>query len=524
MGARLECSSPLSEQRFTQLLGELSARFAVVAAEGVDEEIAAALERVVMQLGTDRASFYQFDPETHGVVSAHQWARTGVQLDTANAIRELSWVRGRLLAGETVVVNALHELPTEAAAERLWAEALGLQSHVSIPLSVGGRLVSVVATGSFRETRRWTPEDVERLRIVGQILAGAVDRKHRDLTLKRSLEEVRRLKDQLAAENFLLREELDASHDFQEIVGESPALRRTLALVAQVAPTGSTVLLLGETGTGKELLARAVHERSPRHGHSMVKVNCAAIPPTLIESELFGHEKGAFTGALATKIGRFELADGGTLFLDEIGDLGLDLQGKLLRVLQEGEFERVGSTQTRKVDVRLVAATHHDLGAAVEAGRFRADLFYRLNVFPIRVPPLRERREDVPLLVWWFIQRRQGKIGRHIERVPRTAMDRLSAYPWPGNVRELENVVERALILSPGSTLQLDEAFGGATPAGPGVAGGGQTIEAVERAHVEAVLERCGGRVEGPGNAAAILGLKPSTLRSRMKKLGIRRA
>ncbi len=257
----------------------------------------------------------------------------------------------------------------------------------------------------------------------------------------------------------------------------------------------------------------------------MVRVNCAAIPPTLIESELFGHEKGAFTGAIATKIGRFELANGGTLFLDEIGDLGLDLQAKLLRVLQEGEFERVGSSQTRKVDVRLVAATHHDLAAAVEAGRFRADLYYRLNVFPIRVPPLRERREDVPLLVWWFIQRRQGKIGRHIERVPRRTMERLAAYSWPGNVRELENVVERALILSPGH----DAAAGrGLRRRGderePGGVEAPQTLEAVERAHVEAVLERCGGRVEGPGNAAAILGLKPSTLRSRMKKLGIRRA
>ena len=524
VGDVLEWPLSVSDSQFTRFLGRLSARFAAVPAEGVDEEIAAALEGLVDELGTDRASFYQFDPETHGVASGHQWARPGLPLDAGNAIRELPWLRGRLLAGETVVVDLRDDLPPEAAVERRWAEARGLWSHVSIPLSVGGRLVSVVATGSFREPRRWSQEDVERVRIVGQILAGAVDRKHRDLELKRSLEEVRRLKDQLAAENVLLREELGSSHAFQEIVGESPALKRTLALVAQVAPTGSTVLLLGETGTGKELLARAIHERSPRHGRSMVKVNCAAIPPTLIESELFGHEKGAFTGALATKIGRFELANGGTLFLDEIGDLGLDLQGKLLRVLQEGEFERVGSSQTRKVDVRLVAATHHDLGAAVEAGRFRADLFYRLNVFPIRVPPLRERREDVPLLVWWFIQRRQGRIGRHIDRVPRPAMERLAAYPWPGNVRELENVVERALILSPGSTLQLDEAFGGGTPAGPGDAGGARSMEAVERAHVEAVLERCGGRVEGPGNAAEILGLKPSTLRSRMKKLGIRRA
>jgi transcriptional regulator with GAF, ATPase, and Fis domain len=403
-------------------------------------------------------------------------------------------------------------------------ERTGLKASASVPVSFGGRILCVAASGTFSERAPWTQEDVEQIRIVGQILASAVDRRERDLELKRSLDEIRLLRDQLLAENDLLREELGSSGEFREIVGESPTLRRTLARLAQVAPTDATVLLLGETGSGKELLARAVHERSPRSRRPMVKVNCAAIPPTLIESELFGHEKGAFTGALATKIGRFELANGGTLFLDEIGDLGLDLQGKLLRVLQEGEFERVGSSQTRRVDVRLVAATHHDVAAAVEAGRFRADLYYRLNVFPIRVPPLRERREDIPLLVWWFIQRRQAKLGRHVEKVPRRSMDRLCAYSWPGNVRELENVVERALILSPGSTLQLEESFGGDGVEEPEGAPEPQSIEAVERAHVAAVLARCAGRIEGPGNAAEVLGLRPSTLRSRMKKLGIRRA
>ncbi|MBK9965789.1 MAG: sigma-54-dependent Fis family transcriptional regulator [Holophagales bacterium] len=357
---------------------------------------------------------------------------------------------------------------------------------------------------------------------MGEVLAGAVDRRSRDLELKRSLEEINALRDQLAAENDLLRRELGSSHDSRRSSARA-RLSSGRSLVSQVAPTGATVLLLGETGTGKELLARAVHERSARRGRTMVRVNCAAIPPTLIESELFGHERGAFTGAIATKIGRFELANGGTLFLDEIGDLGLDLQTKLLRVLQEGEFERVGSSQTRKTDVRLVAATHHDLPAAVDSGRFRADLYYRLNVFPIRVPPLRERREDVPLLVWWFVHRRQKEMGRHIEKVPRRAMERLTAYAWPGNVRELENVVERALILSPGTTLQIDDLVAGGDAGETGGEGTPQTIEAVERTHVAAVLERCGGRIEGPGNAAEILGLKPSTLRSRMHKLGIRR-
>ena len=519
--------SAVDDARFTRFLGQISARFAEVAADGMDEAIARTLEGLVHTLRTDRATFYQFDRSADAMVTQHQWARPGLPTDPSSAIGQLPWYRSKILAGESVVVGDLDELPPEAEAERQFAEKIGLKSNLTLPLSVGGRLVSVIATGSFSEPRPWSPEVVERVRLVGQILASAVDRKQRDLALQKSLGEIRALKDQLAAENVALREELASPHGFEEIVGESAALKRILARVAQVAPADSTVLLLGETGTGKELLARAIHDRSPRRDKSMVTVNCAAIPATLIESELFGHEKGAFTGALATKIGRFELAGGGTIFLDEIGDLGLDLQSKLLRVLQEGEFERVGSSQTRKVDVRVVAATHHDLEAAVEARRFRADLYYRLAVFPIRVPPLRERREDIPLLVWWFIQRRQAKIGRHIEKVPRHAMDQLKAYAWPGNVRELENVVERALILSPGTTLNLDESFGdtgAAIPPPTGAPGIPRTIEAVERAHIAAILERCGGRIEGPGNAAETLGINASTLRSRMKKLGITRA
>ncbi|MBK9088222.1 MAG: sigma 54-interacting transcriptional regulator [Holophagales bacterium] len=514
----------MSGTSFIRFLGRLSSRLTSVQADEMNDEIVRTLEGLVKELGTDRATFYQFDSETRAVDSQRQWARPGIDLDPAIVVRDLPWIIAKVLAGETFVMNAPDELPSEAEAERRFCDRVGMKSNVTIPVSVGGRLISVIATGTFTAPRRWTPDDVERLRIVGEVLAGAVDRRSRDLELKRSLEEVRALRDQLAAENDLLREELGSSHDFQEIVGESSALKRTLALVSQVAPTGATVLLLGETGTGKELLARAVHERSPRRGRAMVRVNCAAIPPTLIESELFGHERGAFTGAIATKIGRFELANGGTLFLDEIGDLGLDLQTKLLRVLQEGEFERVGSSQTRKTDVRLVAATHHDLPAAVDSGGFRADLYYRLNVFPIRVPPLRERRDDVPLLVWWFIHRRQKEMGRQIDKVPRRTMERLSAYPWPGNVRELENVVERALILSPGTTLQVDESFSTGDEREPRGVEGPQALDAVERAHVAAILTRCDGRIEGPGAAAETLGLKPSTLRSRMKKLGIRRA
>jgi transcriptional regulator with GAF, ATPase, and Fis domain len=308
--------------------------------------------------------------------------------------------------------------------------------------------------------------------------------------------------------------------EFEDIIGDSPGLRVALGRVQQVAPTDATVIILGETGTGKELFARAVHERSPRRNQPFVRVNCAALPSTLIETELFGHERGAFTGAVAARQGRFEVAHRGTLFLDEIGDLPADVQAKLLRVLQEGEFERVGSSQSRKVDVRLVAATHRDLEAAVKAGHFRADLYYRLNVFPIALPPLRDRIEDIPRLVWYFINRRQRSLNRKFTTIPPGVFAVLERHSWPGNVRELENVIERAMIHSTGDTLRLDEGPGPQIVAVPAENG---TLQAAERRHIEDVLRRCRWCIDGAGNAAEVLGLHPSTLRFRMKKLGIRR-
>jgi formate hydrogenlyase transcriptional activator len=317
-------------------------------------------------------------------------------------------------------------------------------------------------------------------------------------------------------------EVVDAFGGAGEIVGESRALKTVLRAVDRVAGTDSTVLILGETGTGKELIAEAVHKRSRRKDRRFVKVNCAALPGTLIESELFGHEKGAFTGALTRKIGRFESADGGSIFLDEIGDVPLDLQVKLLRVLQDGEFERVGSSDTRKVNVRLIAATNRSLETAVARGDFRADLYYRLNVFPISLPPLRDRREDIPLLVDHILATRKSKLGKSIVEVPYEVMEALKAYHWPGNVRELENVIEHSVILSAGSTLTLCELFG---RAGAGCVAGSHfpSLQEVERAHILRALDECGWRIRGRGNAADRLGLNPSTLRSRMNKLGIQR-
>ena len=310
------------------------------------------------------------------------------------------------------------------------------------------------------------------------------------------------------------------SDDFENIIGDSPALRFAIARVQEVAPTDASVMLLGETGTGKELFARAVHNRSTRRGRPFVSVNCAALPSTLIETELFGHVRGAFTGAVAMRQGRFELADGGTLFLDEIGDLPPDVQAKLLRVLQEGQFERVGASQSRKVDVRIVAATHHNLEAAMKEGRFRADLYYRLNVFPIVLPPLRERLEDLPRLVWYFVNRRQRALNRKFTSIPDSVFAALAERSWPGNVRELANVIERAMIHSTGNTLVLDDV---SSPQRSAPVRDSGTLEEMERQYVEDALRRCRWRINGRGNAAEVLGLHPNTLRNRMKKFGIQR-
>jgi transcriptional regulator with GAF, ATPase, and Fis domain len=328
-------------------------------------------------------------------------------------------------------------------------------------------------------------------------------------------------KARLEAQNTYLREEIQSVHNFEEVIGSSSSLKKVLRNAERVAPTDSTVLVTGETGTGKELIARAIHNLSPRKSKPLVKVNCAAIPAGLIESELFGHEKGAFTGALTKKIGRFELADKGTIFLDEIGELPLDLQAKLLRVLQEGEFERVGGTQTFRVNVRVIAATNRDLEHLSRTGQYRPDLYYRLNVFPIHLPSLREREGDIPLLAQYFVRKCATNLGKKIDRISESMMVALRQYAWPGNIRELEHVIERAVILTEGSSLEPIEFSTGARGgvAMPSV----MTLEERERLHIMDILEQTGWRVSGKDGAADLLGLKPTTLEARMKKLGIMR-
>lgn len=403
----------------------------------------------------------------------------------------------------------------------------GMESVVAIPLVTGERCSGALfcmAAGrnAYADLRR------EFLEQVTAAVAVAVDN-------VLAHEEVQRLSDQLAAENAYLQDEIRSEHNFEEIVGNSAALRDVLTQVERVAATDSTVLLLGETGTGKELLARAVHNRSRRRERPLVKVNCGAIAAGLVESELFGHVRGAFTGASEARDGRFKLADGGTIFLDEVGELTPEAQVKLLRILQEREFEPIGSSASIKVDVRVIAATNRDLNACVAQGKFRGDLYYRLNVFPIHAPPLRERREDIRLLVGFFLQDLAKKMGKPVKRVPEVVMEQLVRYDWPGNIRELHNVIEHAVILSTDNALFLPGSFGALVPqvassatsphrlAAPPAGAGAQALEDVERHHIESTLRAVGWKIEGDHGAAKVLGLNPSTLRSRMRKLGIRR-
>ncbi len=411
--------------------------------------------------------------------------------------------------GQPMVVNRLD--PAELTPE-MYRKAIGegLNSFCDVPLISKHRMLGVLAVAR-RDENAFDEDEVDFLTQVAKQVAIGVEN-------ALSYTEIADLKDRLAQEKLYLEEEIRGEMDFEGIVGQSSALRHVLQLVETVAPSDSTVLLLGETGTGKELIARAIHDRSRRKQRTFVKLNCAAIPTGLLESELFGHERGAFTGAITQKLGRLELADQGTLFLDEVGDIPIEIQPKLLRALQEREFERLGSTRTKKVDVRLVAATNRDLEKMIETREFRSDLYYRLNVFPIRIPPLRERPEDIPLLVRYFAQKYGRRMEKQVESVPAAAMKKLATWHWPGNIRELENFIERSVILTHGSALQvpISELTNGAKGIPPLA-----THDASERDEILRVLKGARGKVGGPEGAAARLGLKRTTLISRMNKLGI---
>jgi len=467
-----------------------------------------AVKKMLCEIGqaltVDCAALIQFSE--HGrTIAGYDWHRPAHSGQPARDLSTLLGVFHQLQAERAPIV--IGENRADAArmpGARNFLRHAGLRSAAIVPAGGGVRPTCAWAFG-VRRDEEWSESLIDHLGLLGDLVAAALGRlgkwgvQHAPPTPAARPTPVPRGSD--------------------DIIGDSAALRAALSRMEEVAKTESTVLLLGETGTGKELFARALHARGERRTAPLVSVNCGALPPTLIESELFGHQRGAFTGAVAQRQGRFESAHRGTLFLDEIGDLALDLQVKLLRILQQGTFERVGSSSSHAVDVRIIAATHHDLVQGVASGAFRADLFYRLNVFPIRLPPLRERREDIPALVWSIIHRRQHAMQRSVSNVPDEVMAMLQRQPWPGNVRELENVVERALIHSRGDTLTLlDEE---ADVAAPLVSDDNTTLMSVERTHIQEVLCACDWRINGPGNAAERLGLHPNTLRFRMKKLGI---
>jgi transcriptional regulator with GAF, ATPase, and Fis domain len=501
---RLETTDDLDQ--LDLITGELSSAVLAVGGTDLGTAVDESLRRLVEALDADLAAVLDYAASGKSLHVLRGFARPGATLGAEDLLDRPSYAE-RFRAGETIVLN---RVPASGQ----------MKSRVVVPVAIGGHVTAALDVATVREFRTWTPPVIQRLRLIAEIIAAAIHRDRQDRALLEARAELSRAKGPVGEETRYLRETLDDLGGFHEIVGESAVLRASLAQIIEVAPTDATVLLLGETGTGKELFARALHQRSLRSEHPFVSVNCAALPAALIESELFGHERGAFTGAVAQRQGRFELADRGTLLLDEIGDLPLEVQSKLLRVLQEGEFERLGSSNKRRSNVRLIAATNRDLGAMTSDGRFRNDLYFRVNVFPIRLPPLRERASDIPRLVWYLIHRRQKALRRSISTVPQAVMDRLQAYDWPGNVRELQNVIERAMIRSTGDTLMLVDTLGDTTRQNLPVS---STLDVVQRRYIENVLEKVNWRINGPGNAAEQLGLHPNTLRFRMKKLGIAR-
>ncbi|MDD2734444.1 MAG: sigma 54-interacting transcriptional regulator [Desulfuromonadaceae bacterium] len=506
--------------KFEALLSDLSATFINVQVSEVDGKIVRGLQQIVEFLGFDRSSVWRVDPDNGNMVCTHTYALAGiVQPPTILLPKAMPIWNAMVLRDEIFKVSDVDELSDDFVQEKNYCrEHGGIRSIMFIPASVGGVVAGFITFVSYRVKRDWHDDLIQRLRLLWEVYANALERKRADQKIQSALAEIEKLKDRLEAENIYLRDQISIEHQYDEIIGKSYAVRKVLLQVEQVATTDSTVLILGETGTGKELIARAIHNQSMRRGRAMIKVNCAALPAALVESELFGHEKGAYTGAVSNQIGRFEAADGGTLFLDEIGELPLEQQTKLLRVLQEGQLERLGSPRPINVDVRVIAATNRNLAQAVKEGHFREDLYYRLNVFPISIPPLRERREDIPLLVWGLVDEFCKIFGKTIERISKKNMETLEQYSWPGNIRELRNMVERAMILSTGTVLIIDVPESYSSEIAQSM-----SLEDVERRHIISVMESTGWRVRGRNGAAEILTLKPTTLDSMMKKLGIAR-
>ena len=517
-GAPNSLELALDEQlAFERFLAKLSFQFINVPEGEILEAIRNGLRYMGEWLALDRCVFFRIGPDAR-LYDAVSWSADEVPPlpSSLDGGRLFPWIMQEVTAGRTLAFTSLQEIASET--DRASLHELGTRSAVVVPLSVGGTVAGLVTFSTLGEERAWPEAVRHRLQVIASVFDQVLARQQRDEATHAAADELQRLKDQLQAENVYLRREKRETLGATRVIGQSAAVKHVLELVQRVAPTDSTVLLLGETGTGKELFATQIHEMSARHGRTMVRVNCAAIPSTLIESELFGREKGAFTGALTRQIGRFELADRSTIFLDEIGDLPAEAQVKLLRVLEERTIERLGSPRAISVDTRIIAGTHRDLEQAVLQGTFREDLYYRLNVFPIPVPPLRERVEDIPALVWAFVDEFSKALGKRIDTIDKETLTALQQYSWPGNIRELRNVVERAMIVATGRRLSIPvpQTTASAAKRSP------KLID-VEKEHIRRVLEGTGWRIRGAGGAADRLGLKPTTLETRIAKLGLKR-
>jgi transcriptional regulator with GAF, ATPase, and Fis domain len=518
-------------KQLQQTVAAIASEFVHLSPERVDAKIENALGQICECIDADISTLLQWkDSEELTMTVSHEWDTDSIDGPLFRGViieNDFPWLAAQLRLSEPVLIDNPDDFPAEAVAERTACERFGIHSILWAPFVCAEGRQGYIVLGTINRPGSWLKTAVPQLGLIGNVLASAIERQRTDLKLRQAYDDIQRLKNHLEAENVTLREEIKTSFNEHEFVGRSHALQTVIHQVQQVAGTNSTVLFLSETGTGKSHFARLLHQQSDRKDRPLITVNCAALPSELIESELFGHDKGAFTGAVSKKIGRFELADGATIFLDEIGDLPIQLQAKLLRVLQDREFERLGSSTTRTVDTRVIAATNRDLDQLIDQGKFRNDLYYRLSVFPIRLPPLREHRADIPLLVWFFITELQGPLGKTIEKIPSSAMDALTSYDWPGNIRELRNVVERAMILSQGTTLEFENTFSGYQRSDhasyPTHESQSENLEDVERSHVVKVLEDCNWKIRGKDGAAERLGLKRTTLQSRMKKLGIQR-
>jgi formate hydrogenlyase transcriptional activator len=518
---------------FERMLSEISATYINLPIAELEEVLKKDFARLTMMLGVDASLLLiRDDEDPHLFRSMRPYVWFLDEDDKANAPL-LDWIKqnshytiensqysfGKYNEGQCVAWNRIDEIPKEARELRVAALRNCAKSALSVPVSFAGRITGVIVVQTTHTHRTWHEDLTNRLRLFGEVFINALMRKQSEEKLQKAFSEIQQLKDQLEADYLYLKKEIKEENDFEGIVGKSESLKKTFLKIKKVSPTNTTVLILGETGTGKGLVARAIHDASIYRNRPMIQVNCAALAPSLIESELFGHEKGAFTGAVMRRLGRFETAKGTTLFLDEIGDLPMELQPKLLRVLEEGEFERVGASTSIKTNVRIIAATSRNLEWEVEEGRFRRDLWYRLSLFPIIIPPLRERIEDISLFVAYFIDKYGNREGKKFKPIPIEVIRALQAYSWPGNIRELRNVIERALITASDGVLRIK-----IPKQQPFSLKEMKPLKEIEREAIIRVLEKTNWKIYGCDGAARYLDINPDTLRFRMRKLNIKRS